>query len=127
MQVDTMARPPLAAILALNVLERVAVHDGERGGVGDADLQLGAGARGRPVEGPAVEDARRVRRHGDGGADLVLEGGALVDGDGVAGAAQRDRACETCDAGADDGDAERRWLFRGSGHDERVWIVVGWL
>ena len=52
-----------------------------------------------------LEDTRPVRRQGDRGTDFAQFGSLLVDVDGDAVLAQRDRQCQPADAGTDDCDA----------------------
>jgi hypothetical protein len=56
-------------------------------------------ARGRRVETPYLEQAARVGRDGDGGADLVLEARPFVNGHQVARTPQGDGGREAGDAG----------------------------
>lgn len=89
----------------------------EGGPDGDGDVlrhdKLGRGG----VDAPGEEGAAGIGRHGDGGADLVVEGGPLVDADAVAGAAEGHGGAEPGDAGADNDDVEGhvwRFLIRAS-------------
>jgi hypothetical protein len=67
-----------------------------------------------------VEGARRVGPHVDAAADLRELGRLLVDVDVEAGPPERDRGGEPPEAGADDGDAERR----DPRHDARPYIHI---
>ena len=62
----------------------------------------------RRAESQAIQDAGRVRPHVDSAADFGQLGRLLVDLDVEAGSVQGDRGGETAEAGADDGDSERR-------------------
>lgn len=91
--------------------------EGRPDGDGDVLRHDKLGRRG--VDAPGGEGAAGIGRHGDGGADLVVEGGPLVDADPVAGPAQGHGRAESGDAGADNDDVEGHvWKFL-------IWASLG--